>query len=320
MDKPSKGWKEIIPINAGRPREAGLFSISAKSGGAVFGKATTEVWQLRKYKSMKASRKPSETGMVALQFIEGDSGSWGLRHKGSSTVASVMAVVRAVGMKSGCYRGRKERAGMVWTDPPYNVRYGESKNPRHKIRQIEGDWQTPDEWSAFVHAFGEQIKGWCDGDVYVWGASAPDGMKMRLWLIEMGMHWSATIIWNKQQLVLSPAKYQRKYEPCLYGWFSKKSSFVGDRTHTEVWEINRPLSSPEHPTMKPIETATKAIENSSRKGDIVLDLFAGSGTCLIACEQLDRSCRAIEMVPAYAAVTLQRWTDLTGREPVCGSG
>ena len=116
MANQNNGWREIIPINAGRPREAGTFSISAKTGVAVFGKATTEVWQLRKFKTMKASRKPSEPGMVALQFCEDDSGDWRLRHKGTATVASMMAIVRAVKMKSGCYKGHKEKAGFVVVD------------------------------------------------------------------------------------------------------------------------------------------------------------------------------------------------------------
>ena len=124
--------------------------------------------------------------------------------------------------------------GFCFTDPPYNVRYGESKNPKHKIREIENDWQTAEEWESFVKKFGTIIKDRCTGDCYIWGASGPDGMKMRLWLIEMGLHWSATIIWKKQQLILSPAKYQRMYEPCLYGWFAEKSSFTGDRTQVEV--------------------------------------------------------------------------------------
>jgi DNA modification methylase len=210
---------------------------------------------------------------------------------------------------------RKSR--MVWTDPPYNVDYGASKNhPSWHIRQIEGDKQSPEEWHAFVHAFGGQIKERNTGDAYVWGASGPDGMRMRLWLIEMGLHWSATIVWKKQQLVLSPAKYQRMYEPCLYGWFGSKSSFIGDRKQREVWEVDRPTVSPEHPTMKPVELALRAIRNSSRKGDGVLDLFFGSGPHFVACEKLGRVAYGADIEPKYAAVAIQRWVDMTGGEPV----
>ena len=209
-----------------------------------------------------------------------------------------------------------ERAKMAWTDPPYNVDYGVSKNPRHKIRAIEGDKQTADEWESFVLSFGKLLKKHCEGDVYIWGASGPDGMRMRLLLIEkLGLHWSATIAWVKQQLILTPANYQRQYELMLYGWFGDRSSYVGDRKQTEVWHIDRPLNSPEHPTMKPLETAERAVLNSSRKGDVVLDLFLGSGTCLVACEKLGRQCYGVEVVPAYVSVTLERWMQATGRSP-----
>lgn len=116
-----------------------------------------------------------------------------------------------------------EKADMVFTDPPYNVDYGASKNPRHKIRTIENDKQSPEEWKDFCNDLFLIFKEFNKGDIYMWGASGPEGMKMRLWLTEMGCHWSATIVWKKQQLVLSPANYQRMYEPCFYGWFDKSS-------------------------------------------------------------------------------------------------
>ena len=108
------------------------------------------------------------------------------------------------------------KADMVFTDPPYNVAYGESKKPRHKIREIENDRQSDEEWELFCKKSFQNMMENNVGDIYMWGASGADGMRMRLWLIEMGCHWSATIIWKKQQLVLSPAKYQRMYEPCFY--------------------------------------------------------------------------------------------------------
>jgi len=209
-----------------------------------------------------------------------------------------------------------ERARMTWTDPPYNVDYGVSKNPRHKIRKIENDKQEASQWDEFCRAFGKVVRTFTDGDVYLWGASGPDGMRMRLLFCEeLGLHWSATIVWVKQQLVLTPANYQRMYELCLYGWFGPKSSYVGDRKQTEVWQIDRPLNSPEHPTMKPLETAERAIMNSSRKGDIVLDLFLGSGTCLVACEKLGRRCYGVELDPRYVSVILERWSQATERKP-----
>lgn len=207
-----------------------------------------------------------------------------------------------------------DKAEMIHTDPPYNVNYGANKNhPTHKIRSIINDKMSTDEWSIFCHSLFEIFKEFNNGDIYMWGASGPEGMRMRLWLIEMGCHWSATIIWKKQQLVLSPAKYQRMYEPCFYGWFDK-SSFNADRKQTEVWEIDRPHDSKLHPTMKPIELCKMAIENSSLRGGIVLDLFGGSGSTLIACEDSNRRCRMVELDPKYVQVIIDRWEKHTGKK------
>lgn len=199
-------------------------------------------------------------------------------------------------------------ANMIFTDPPYNVDYGSSKNPRHKIRSIENDSMSDDDWAVFNSHLAQTMSARCSGDVYIFGAPSPDGMRARLAYVDAGFHWSATIIWKKQQLVLSPAKYQRIYEPCFYGWHKDgKSSFVGDRKQIELWEIDRPLNSKEHPTMKPIELCAKGIQNSSSKGDIVLDLFLGSGSTLIACEQTDRTCYGMELDPKYVDVIRKRY-------------
>jgi DNA modification methylase len=143
----------------------------------------------------------------------------------------------------------------------------------------------------------------------MWGASGPEGMRMRLWLVEHGCNWSTTIIWKKQQLVLSPAKYQRLYEPCFYGWFGK-SSFKADRKQVEVWEVDRPHDSKLHPTMKPIELCEVPIRNSSNTGDRVLDLFGGSGSTLIASEKLNRKCYMMELDTKYCDVIVKRFNDL----------
>jgi DNA modification methylase len=207
----------------------------------------------------------------------------------------------------------QSKSVVIFTDPPYNVDYGSSKNPRHKIRSIENDHQSPRDWEAFCKATFTNFKLFNTGDIYMWGASGPDGMRMRLWLVEMGCHWSATIIWKKQQLVLSPANYQRMYEPCFYGWFDK-SSFHGDRKQTEVWEVDRPLKSDLHPTMKPVPLIERAIENSSEQGDKVLDLFLGSGSTLIACERTGRICYGMELEPLYVDIARMRWEAFTGEK------
>ena len=202
-----------------------------------------------------------------------------------------------------------ELSDMIFTDPPYNVDYGVSKKPRHKIRTIENDKQSTTDWENFCKSLFSIFKLFNKGDIYMWGASGPEGMRMRLWLVESGAHWSATIIWKKQQLVLSPAKYQRLYEPCFYGWFDK-SSFRADRKEVEVWDIDRPLNSKEHPTMKPIALCAKGINNSSRDRDLVLDLFLGSGSTMVACHQLNRKCYGMEIDPKYCQVIIDRMKKL----------
>lgn len=206
------------------------------------------------------------------------------------------------------------RSKMIHTDPPYNVDYGANKkHPSWKIRKIENDKQSPEEWEEFCKSLYSMFKIYNTGDIYMWGASGPEGMRMRLWLVDMGAHWSATIIWKKQQLVLSPAKYQRMYEPCFYGWFDK-SSFGGDRKQVEVWDLDRPLNSKLHPTMKPVEVCERAILNSSQWDDIVLDLFLGSGSTLIACEKTNRICYGMELEPKYVDVICKRYEDYTGKK------
>jgi DNA modification methylase len=207
-----------------------------------------------------------------------------------------------------------ERADLIYTDPPYNIAYGESKVPGHKVRQIKNDNLDSNAWKAFNQAIIENIKAFYKGgDIYLWGASGPEGMRQRLWIAEAGFHWSATIIWKKQQIVLSPANYQRLYEPCFYGWL-KKSTFVADRKQTEVWEIDRPHVSDLHPTMKPVPLVQRALRNSSMPGDVVLDLFGGSGSTLIACELMGRKCFMMELDPGYCDVIVQRFETLTGKK------
>jgi DNA modification methylase len=207
-----------------------------------------------------------------------------------------------------------EKADLIYTDPPYNVAYGETKNPKHKIRQIENDSLDSNAWKAFNQAVIENIKAFYKGgDIYLWGASGPEGIRQRLWLTEAGFHWSATLIWKKQQIVLSPANYQRLYEPCFYGWL-KKSTFVADRKQSEVWEFDRPHVSDLHPTMKPVPLVQRALRNSSLPGDVVLDLFGGSGSTLIASELMGRRCFMMELDPAYCDVIVQRFETLTGKK------
>jgi DNA modification methylase len=143
-------------------------------------------------------------------------------------------------------------------------------------------------------------------------------MKQRLWLAEAGVHWSTTIVWKKQHFVMGAAKYQRMYEPCFYGWI-ENSSFCDERDRTDVWEFDRPTVSELHPTMKPLDLCAYAIRNSSRPAGIVLDMFGGSGSTLIAADMTGRVCCMTELEPGYCDVIVQRYKDYCikkGEKPV----
>ena len=135
--------------------------------------------------------------------------------------------------------------------------------------------------------------------------------------VEAGGKWSTFIIWAKNHFTLGRSDYQRQYEPILYGWREKNDHYwCGDRNQSDVWYFNKPNKSELHPTMKPVELVKKAILNSSKTDDIILDPFGGSGSTLIAAEQLKRRCRMIELDPKYVDVIIKRWQNLTGKKAI----
>jgi DNA modification methylase len=139
--------------------------------------------------------------------------------------------------------------------------------------------------------------------------SAKEWGTLRYAMEEAGCHWSSTIIWAKNTHVMSRKDYHTRYEPIWYGWFknAKGLCHLTDRKQNDVWEIDRPQKSPDHPTTKPIALAGLAINNSSKHGDAVLDLFGGSGTTLLAAEQTGRTAYLMELDPKYADVIVKRY-------------
>jgi DNA modification methylase len=135
-------------------------------------------------------------------------------------------------------------------------------------------------------------------------------------LVQAGFHWSATIIWAKDSLVLGRGDYHRQYEPIWYGWNADGPRLhpLEDRKQSDLWEIPRPKRSDEHPTMKPVDLVVRSLANSSSHGDVVFDPFGGSSTTLIACEKIHRHARVIELEPKYVQVGVERWQELTGRK------
>jgi DNA modification methylase len=202
-----------------------------------------------------------------------------------------------------------QKADMVFTDPPYNINYGNIKHPKFKQREIENDNMGRDEFSDFCKGFISNIVLFNKGCVYMAGPPGPDG-RIMFTEADNALHCSTVIIWNKDQFTLGRGKYQNKYEPIWFGWVDSGTSFYGDRTQTNVWDIPRPKKSEEHPTMKPVELVAKAIGHASRKDDLVLDLFYGSGTTMVAAHQLNRKCYGMELDPKYCQVIVDRMRKL----------
>ena len=206
-------------------------------------------------------------------------------------------------------------ARMVFTDPPWNVGIGTDGNPRHKQRPgLHNDAMTSRDFASFLSGFAGRMRRVVDGDVYVI-LGAAEWPTLDRQLRDAGFHWSASIMWVKDIFVLGRSKYHRRYEPIWYGWpESSRSSFNDRRDLDDVWEIPRPRRSDEHPTMKPVELVARAVQNSSLPGDVVVDLFGGAGSTLIACEKFGRRCYSMEIEPVFCDVIVDRWEKFTGRK------
>lgn len=209
----------------------------------------------------------------------------------------------------------KGKIDCVVTDPPYNVAYkGKTKNGL----TIQNDEMDRAEYEAFLtQAFKNMREALKDGGgFYVWHASRTQ-REVENALNAEKLTVRQQLIWAKSQMTLGRQDYQWRHEPCFYGWKDGSAHyFTDDRTQTTVLEFKKPTKNEEHPTMKPVALIAKLIENSTRKGDKVLDIFGGSGTTLIACEQTDRVCFTAEIDPKYCDVIITRWENLTGGKAV----
>lgn len=208
-----------------------------------------------------------------------------------------------------------KKADLIVTDPPYNVAYEGKTKDALTIQNDSMDGDTFKEFltSAFKRCFESLQDG---GSFYVWYASR-EHVNFETALNDAGLQVRQQLIWNKNTMVLGRQDYHWKHEPCLYGWKDGAShNWYSDRTQTTVLEFDKPARNGEHPTMKPIELIAYQIKNSSKREDVVLDLFGGSGSTLIACEQLDRTCHMMELDPRYCDVIIRRWESITGEKAV----
>src|SRR5680860_443162 len=206
------------------------------------------------------------------------------------------------------------RAVMAFTDPPYNVSLGDhgGQGQKGSRRRLENDALSAEAWDAFCAGWAKNLLGAVDGALYVCMSTKEWPTVSRI-LAKAGGHWSDTIIWEKDRFVLGRADYQRAYEPIWYGWREgAKRQYLGGRDQSDVWQIDRPSDNDLHPTMKPLALVERALENSSQAGDIVLDLFLGSGSTLVAAERTGRTCYALELDQHYASLALARWEAFSG--------
>ena len=211
-----------------------------------------------------------------------------------------------------------QKADMVFTDPPYGVDYSSKNEWLNSIARGNRN-QTPiindniEDYSEFFNGFLSRIKeNLSEYNAYYITISGQKLLELQQELRNLDMKQRQILIWAKNNHVLGRQDYANKHELIVYGW-SGKHKYYGDFC-TTIWEINKPQSSKEHPTMKPIELCVKAIKNSSQEKMCVLDLFGGSGSTLIACEQTKRKCYMMELDPIYCSVIIERWEKLTSKK------
>ncbi len=208
-----------------------------------------------------------------------------------------------------------KKADLYLTDPPYNVNYiGKNK----EALKMENDQMSDEAFRGFLldafTAAREALKP--GGAFYIWHADSK-GYDVRAAIKEADLQVRQCLIWAKDAFVLGRQDYQWQHEPCLYGWKEGAShAWYSDRKQSSVLTFERPKKNEEHPTMKPVPLFGYQIQNSTKPGDIVLDTFCGSGTAIIAAEQLGRSAYAMELSERYCDVIVKRWEEQTGEKAV----
>jgi DNA modification methylase len=207
-------------------------------------------------------------------------------------------------------------ADLVFTDPPYNVAYqGKSAGRRTIANDDLGAG-----FQAFLSAACSAMLPLTKGALYICMSSAEIGT-LKSAFEAAGGHWSTFVIWAKNAFTLGRSDYQRQYEPILYGWPEASDHYwCGARDQGDVWQHDRPTCNDLHPTMKPVGLVERAIRNSSKTRDIVLDPFAGSGTTLMAAEATGRTAALLELDPGYCDVIVRRWQEATGGTAVRQDG
>lgn len=217
-----------------------------------------------------------------------------------------------------------QQADLLVTDPPYNVALGmggsvDEARKRHRRTDglvIMNDKMEDSKFREFLVSVYTAAKNnmKAGASFYIWHADS-ERFNFEGAAKDVGWQVRETLIWNKNSITLGRQDYQWKHEPCLYGWNEGGShAWYSDRKQSTVLNFDRPTSSKLHPTMKPVPLFDYQIKNSSKQGDLVLDLFGGSGTTMIACEQNGRHAYLMELDPKYADVIITRWEEFTGKK------
>ena len=205
------------------------------------------------------------------------------------------------------------------TDPPYNIDYTGKTKDALKIENDKMDAESFREFLATVFSNAKMVMK-PGASFYIWHADT-EGYNFRGACLDAGFEVRQCLIWKKQSIVLGRQDYQWIHEPCLYGWNDGAShSWYSDRKQSTVLQFDRPTKSEIHPTMKPIALFDYQIKNSSKSGDAVLDLFNGSGTTIMACEQNGRNAYCMELDPKYVDAAIERWEEFTGEKAVLLNG
>jgi DNA modification methylase len=210
-----------------------------------------------------------------------------------------------------------ERIDCLITDPPYGVGYRSRGKKREQWGKIENDNLDVASLESFLRKVFQNVASVCrqGATAYVCHGISAAGIRIAFEqaFVASGFRLSSTIVWVKQSASMGWGDYREQHECLLYGWIGEGHRRIQDRTQTTVWQIDRE-GDYQHPTQKPVALISRALRNSTVRGERVLDPFAGSGTTLIACEQLGRYCLATEIEPKYCDVIVKRWENYTGKK------